>query len=366
MHQSCCCWWSATLFAGLLLGMLLPGCSPSSEPGDKEKSKQAKKAAEPQQPQPAATPEAKQPELKPEATAKPEATPEPPAKPEVKAEPPAKPESQPEAKAEPPAKAEAKPEAKPDAKTEAPAKPEAKTEGAAAGSEGMPAPPKVSSFAPADDLVYQMDKYIALMEKGTADEASYKEDLAEGVVSQTGSTMVLLAVALGLSDQDNKYKANAGAMAAACQKLAVAADYAATKQAVAGVVAAAKGEGKGTVELKWSRLADLPALMKQVPKINNNQLRPSLRKLDARAKDAGASSATLAVIAQGAMANVAETVKPKESQQWFAFCTEMREAAAAVNASARVKNAKAVSEAMDRLQESCDHCHAIFKEEKKK
>jgi len=44
----------------------------------------------------------------------------------------------------------------------------------------------------------------------------------------------------------------------------------------------------------------------------------------------------------------------------------MREAAAAVNASIRVKNQKAVEESMDRLQKSCDDCHAVFKEEEKK
>jgi cytochrome c556 len=208
-----------------------------------------------------------------------------------------------------------------------------------------------------------MDKYIRDMEKGTAAESDYKE-LSEGEVSQTGSTMVLLAVALGLSDQDNKYKAQAGALVAACQKLAAAKDYAATKKAVAGVVAAAK-EGQPSGEVKWARLADLKDLMKQVPRVNT-KLKSNLNHLGTKAKEAAANVATLAVIAQGAMADVADTRKPAESQKWFVFSTEMREAAAAVNASIRVKNQKAVEESMDRLQKSCDDCHAVFKEEEKK
>jgi hypothetical protein len=320
-----------------MLGLVLPGCPSPAEPQRSEKPKEPGKASEPQQPEAAAHSQEK------------------PALP-AKSEPPAKaePASQPEAKPAPPAKPESKPEAK--------------SAGSAAGVEGMPSPPKVSSFAPAEDLVYQMDKYIAEMEKGTATESKYKEDLAEEKASQTGSTkvgqtgstMVLLAVALGLSDQDNKYKANAGALLAACQKLAVAADYAATKQAVAAVAAAAKGEGRGAVEPKWARLADLMELMNQVPHINTN-LKSNLNHLDRKTKDAAANSAALAVIAQGAMANVADTRKPAESQKWFAFCIEMREAAAALNASLHAKNQKAVSETMDRLQKSCDECHDVFK-----
>jgi hypothetical protein len=349
MRPSHWCLWSTVVLGGLVLGLVLPGCPSPSEPKRNEKPKESRKASEPQQPEPAAHSEEKP-------------------EPSAKSEPPAKAESasQPEAKPEPPAKAEpaAHPEAKPEPPAKPESKPEAKSEGSAAGVEGMPLPPKVSSFAPAEDLAYQMDKYIGEMEKGTATESDYKE-LPEGKVSQTGSTMVLLAVALGASDQDNKYKANAGALLAACQKLAVAADYAATKQAVAAVVAAAKGEGKGTAEVKWARLADLKELMKQVPNVNT-KLKSNLNHLKSKAKEAAGNSATLAVIAQGAMANVADTRKPAESQKWFAFCTEMREAAAAVNASIRVKNEKAVSETMDRLQKSCDDCHAIFKEEEKK
>jgi cytochrome c556 len=307
--------WSL-LSAAVVGALMLGGCSPQPEPGPKEKPQEPKTAAAAPQ-EAAAKPEAKPP-------AKPPAGPEESPKPETKAEKPAK--------AEPPAAAD------------------------------LPPPPKVSSFAPAEDLVYQMDKYLDEMEQGTANEAEYK-DLPEGKVSQTGSTMVLLAVALGSSDQDNKYKANAAALLAACQKLAAATDYAATKQAVEGVAAAAKSQGPGGGEVKWAKLADLKDLMKQVPNINT-KLKTNVKRLSARAKEAGGNSAALAVIAQGSMANVSDTIKPAESKKWFANCAEMREAAAAVNAGVHARNEKAVNESMDRLQKSCEDCHDVFKEKK--
>ena len=204
-----------------------------------------------------------------------------------------------------------------------------------------------------------MDKYIDEMKDGTSSPAKY-DDMPEGKVSQTGSTMILLAVALGLSDEDNKYRANAGALVVACQTLAAATDFASTKQAVDGVVAATKGQGK----VKWGKLAKLAVLMKQVPNVNT-KLKSNIKHLKTKAKEAAGNSAALAVIAQGAMGNVGDTIKPNQSKKWFGYCEEMRDAAAAVNAGTHAKDEKAVEGAMDRLQQSCDDCHKVFKEEKK-
>jgi hypothetical protein len=307
---------SAAMGGVLALGLLLQGCSSQPEARQKEKPQESKKAAAAVQ----------------QEAAKPEAKPEVPPKPETKGDKPAGP------------------------------KPTARSDDAPAGEAAVPPAPKVSSFAAAEDLVYQMGKYVDEMEKGTANADEYK-DLPEGKISQTGSTMVLLAVALGSSDQENKYKANAAAMVAACQKLAAATGYAATKQAVEGVVAAAKREGRGDAQVKWAKLADLKELMKQVPNVNS-KLQSNVKKLRAKAKEAGGNSATLAVIAQGSMANVSDTIKPAESKKWFAFCADMREAAAAVNAGVHAQNDKAVNESMDRLQKSCEDCHDVFKEKK--
>ena len=46
--------------------------------------------------------------------------------------------------------------------------------------------------------------------------------------------------------------------------------------------------------------------------------------------------------------------------KWQAFCVEMRDASAAVNAAIRKQDRAAVDGAMDRLQKSCDECHKVF------
>ena len=62
---------------------------------------------------------------------------------------------------------------------------------------------------------------------------------------------------MGLSDQDNKYKAKADGLIDAAQKLAAAKDYDAAKNGMATLQAAAKGDGKSASNLKWAKLASL-------------------------------------------------------------------------------------------------------------
>jgi hypothetical protein len=224
-----------------------------------------------------------------------------------------------------------------------------------------PDAPKVSTFAPAKETVAQADKFVAELDAAVASESEYKEAAEDGKIAQDANTLVVIAQALGLHDEDNKYKDAAPAMVQAAQKLAAAKDFESAKSAVAAIKAAAAGEQKATGALKWERLASLEQLMKKVPNIN-----AALKKNVKRAKnaaDAEGRAAVLAVIAQAAMANVAETKSPDKADQWYQFCAEMRDAAAAVNKAVHTSDSDATAAAMDKLQQSCEDCHKVFKPE---
>jgi glutathione S-transferase len=187
-------------------------------------------------------------------------------------------------------------------------------------------------------------------------EADFKD--AEGKVSRDANTLVLIALALGLHDKDNQYKAAAPAMVKAAQQVAVAKDFTAAKAAVAALEKAAKSSDAG--ELKWEKVASLPKLMKQVPLINTKMKR-SLKRFAAKAKETAGDTAVLAVIAQGSMANADETKKPTEAAAWYKHCADMRDAAAAMNAAIHAGDQKVADKQMKTLTKSCDDCHAIFK-----
>lgn len=360
-RRSSRCLLSTMVVGVLLLGLSLTGCAPEkkkSEPKKSPAAQSAKKAEEPKKTEEPATPATK-PEVKHEEPAKTEKPATTGPKLEMKAEAPAKKAEEPAKKPEEPAKkaeAPAKKAEEPAKKAEEPAK-----KGDAA---GMPAAPKVSTFAPAEDLATQTDKFIGDLAKATAAEAEYK-DQPEGKITRDANTLILVALALGLSDQDNKYKANAGAMIEAAQKLAAAKDFDAAKKGVEGLQAAAKTGGKSSVELKWAKLASLSELMKQVPLVNT-KLKGNIRKFSTKAKDAAGNTAVLAVIAQGAMANVSDTKKPEEAAKWFEFSIQMRDATASANAAIHANDEKATNAAMDKMQKACDDCHAVFHKEEKK
>ena len=234
----------------------------------------------------------------------------------------------------------------------------------ATGLSATAAPPKappVSKIAKADDLISQVDYYLERLEESTVSEDEYTD--SAGKVVKDANTMILIALALGLHDQDNKYKAAAPAMLKAAQELAAAVDFSAAQNGVFALKAATSNKGDPSV-LKWGDVADLHALMEQVP-LMNSRLKRYLRgkRFESAAEKTAGETAVLAVIAQGTMASVGKTEKPDEAEKWYAFCEEMRDAAVALNASIHAQDEDAKDKAMEALGESCHNCHEVFNPE---
>jgi hypothetical protein len=237
-----------------------------------------------------------------------------------------------------------------------PVEPAAKIAGDAA---AMPPAPKVSTFAPAKDLADQADQYIKSLTKSVAAEEDYKDD--QGKIAKESNTLVIIALALGLHDQESKYKARAGALMKAAQAVAATKDYPSAKKAVAALQDATKGASNADVQLKWEKVASLAELMKQVPLINNKLKRAvKPEKFKKKAKDSAGYTAVIAAIAQGSMANSSETKKPEQVKQWCDLAAAMRDDAGALNAAINKGDEPAAAKAMKKLQQGCEDCHAVF------
>ncbi|MFZ5830291.1 MAG: hypothetical protein ACOY3P_09385 [Planctomycetota bacterium] len=219
-------------------------------------------------------------------------------------------------------------------------------------------PDKVSTFAPADNLTSQMDEYLADLEKVMADETAFND--AQIRLSKDVNTAIIIALSLGMHDEDNKYKAKAGDLVKALQAMAAAEGFEATKKAHDDVKAAVTGAGSGT-ELKWEKVASLPELMKAVPLINTRLKRNvQSRTFERRAEENAGASAVLAAIAHASIVDLSEADTPEKVDQWKNYCVQMRDAAAVVNAGIRQRDQSAVEASMPALAKSCDDCHAVF------
>lgn len=217
----------------------------------------------------------------------------------------------------------------------------------------------VSSYAPAEDLEAQMDRYLQDLQEAVANEEAFKD--AEGRLSEDANTLIVLALALGLHDQPNKYQKAAPALMAAAKELDSAKDFPSAKKAVEALVAAANSQGDPS-SLKWEKVASMSELMKAVPLISN-KIRDTFltaSRLQKRGKDYAGYAALLAVLAQGALPNADETEKPTEVEKWQQFCLQMRAAAGELNAAIRANNPEAAKKANAKLRQTCDDCHAVF------
>lgn len=222
----------------------------------------------------------------------------------------------------------------------------------------IPPAPKPSTYAPAADLVKAVDDYISRISEALATEDDFA-DLKARVIKDA-ETVAVLALVLGLHDEKNNYQAAAPALITAARELSAAAatDYAAAKKALTALEAAKSASGDPST-LKWQKVASLKELMEQVPLVNS-RLKRNMRRFDRQADAIAVDAAILAAIGQGSMANVDETSQPSNTEKWFAFCADMRNAAAEVNKAAKQKDAAAAEKAVAALTKSCDDCHAVF------
>ena len=192
-----------------------------------------------------------------------------------------------------------------------------------------------------------------------ADEETYQDD--QDQIAKDANTLMILALALGLHDGENVYKANSVTLIGAARAVAAAKDFESARKAVAAVRDAAAGKIKTAGSLQWEKTASLPELMKQVPLVNN-RLKRNIKgsKFQSKAGETAGCAAVLAAIAQGAMADVSKAKNPEQVRQWYDFSAAMRDQAGAVNSAIHKADEAAAAAAMKRLAQSCDDCHAVF------
>ena len=222
-----------------------------------------------------------------------------------------------------------------------------------------PEAPKVSTFAPAEDLVSQIDRYVKDLEGAVASQ----QEFDEAKVVKLANALMLMSIAVGLHDSDNQYKASAGAIFKAAEELAKAKGYAAAKKGVEALKASLSGKGG---ELSWAEgnAVDLDALYKQSQTAMNSLKRhtkgPRFKK---SAKETAGMAAVLAVVGQGVMGNTKHAKGDEQVQQWYKFSVEMRDAAAETNKAIHASDASATEKLVKKLNKSCEDCHAVFHKE---
>ena len=128
---------------------------------------------------------------------------------------------------------------------------------------------KVSSFAPVKVVEAELKYFVGKMEKELEDEEEFGEDQHERLTLDS-ATVAVLALTLGMHDQKTEYKSAAGKIVEFATELADNADDFEAATEAYGNLKKAIDEKPKAVPLSWDEpVADIAALMRQVPIVND-------------------------------------------------------------------------------------------------
>jgi cytochrome c556 len=221
---------------------------------------------------------------------------------------------------------------------------------------------KISSFAPAADLLQQVDFFIGRAEESLQNPADF-DGAKQSRTLKDGSTLAVLALMLAHHDEPLPLKTSMPTMLAAAKALAAAGDQVEpARTALAQIKAARAGHAPSTATAKWEKAASLAALMKQVPLIHTALKRGvDPNRLARQAVQSAGQAAALAAIAEAASLDPEPAQSSEDVATWREYCAQMRDAAGEVNAAVHAKDSDRVAAGMKRMTQSCDACHAKFR-----
>ncbi len=233
-----------------------------------------------------------------------------------------------------------------------------------AADDAKPADIKVSSYAPAADLTNQLAAITARLDDLLAKPEEF-DDARQSRIAKEANVAAVVALALALSDENHPLRNSAASAMAAARAIAASDNYNKSKQALGRLKAAIERTSPPPIaaeNVRWTPVAPLGLLMKEVPIINSS-LKRSLQgeRFKSQAKVSAAAAATLAAIAQESASDHSALKNPADAPKWEQFCAEMRDAAGHVNRAIHAGDSDGTAGAMKLLSQSCDRCHGAFR-----
>lgn len=223
---------------------------------------------------------------------------------------------------------------------------------------------------PVGDLEPQIDAYIKKLETNV-EELDGTDDYARDAdtVVRDATALKLIALALGKHKDENKFQKAAPEIMSASQELLDAKSLADAKKAIANLKASTSKTGDPS-KLKWEdKHAKMLPAMKAVPNINStlNRYIRTEAILKKSVDKAAEGTAAIAVIGEGSIPNVAETIKPELEKEWKKECEKFRDFMLECNKLLHdfqdgKAEFKTIKDHLDKREDACQSCHNIFTE----
>ncbi len=221
------------------------------------------------------------------------------------------------------------------------------------------------------DMEGVFEGYVAKLGRDVEDLES-NPDYAEAssALQRDVNVMILLAMAIGQSPEEGKYKDHAASIIEAGRKV-IAATPVDEATAAVGDLQKALDAPADSSTVTWEKAAHLSPLMKkalpnlttEIKRLGRNE--KTLLRGSNLEKVTGASAA-MTVIALGCRPNVEETAAPTEEKLWLEYCDTLYEASLKLNQEANALKSKTgsfddFSKALKTMDATCGStCHKTF------
>ncbi len=221
--------------------------------------------------------------------------------------------------------------------------------------------PKPSKYAPANELMEQLQDMVKKLDADLTEKESYAEE-HEARVMMNANTVAAIALVLGMHDQDNPVKKKAAKVIGAAQDLASNSDeFDGAQKSLIALKATIESDEKSD-PVKWESVADIIELMKQVPIANNNLRRGVTNRRFERAKARTAAYASgLAALAQASLHDDTYCGDEEDFAKWKKYCAEMRDGASQTREAVLRGDQDAAKRALEIVAKTCDKCHEDFR-----
>lgn len=220
---------------------------------------------------------------------------------------------------------------------------------------------KLSTVAPAADLVAEAEAKLAELETFAADEAAFGKNKKKGIPQGAG-VLAMLAQGIAEHDEDSKLKKSAADLRDAALALAKAGSLADAQKAITAAKAAAGGTAAGAkAEHAWDKLIDLDSVMAEIS-ARNGKIRKTLRKLPDDVNAAARDASVLAMLAVVTAADTHEVKDKADIEKWKNLSKEMQVEMTTLAAAIKAKEVDKAKEAFSAGGKACNTCHSEIRD----
>lgn len=224
------------------------------------------------------------------------------------------------------------------------------------------APTAIKPVAPLDDVVYEVNAKVKLLDRLLGSAESYEENREDEVLQAFG-VLAVMGQAIAEHEDHAQTDISGPALREAALPFKEDSSYdeaqsilAAVKQAVAG-----QGATDASVEYEWNRLIPMHPMMEEINNRNAALVRVIRRP---RGREGESANATTIALLSIAMSADTHDVKDKDAiPEWQNMAEEYRDHMVEVAEAIRVRDAETARTHFDAANETCDACHDKFRDE---